>query len=339
MKILKICDAKNAEPNQEFAIEAIVLSTSEGMTKKNEKMTKFELQDKTGILNANIFASDDQNLVAFLKENIGKKPVKVSMVTNKGNNGNVYVNFAGQYRTLDDKKLEDFTTDFTPSSDILEDVLNKYISKIKAPDIKSVVNACLNDNPEDTKKFFTYPAGIMMHHRFERGLLYHTVSMLEDAEGLMGGADKLNKFKYNRDLVYAAIIIHDFFKIKEYKYENGTAVFDVNSILGHSAMACMFIHECYLRSLIDEETELQFAHILAAHHGEAEKGAIATPATKEALLVHMVDEFNAKENAMDNELVLLSEGQLMSNKNYCLDTRVYKPVSKATEDDSSVGYY
>lgn len=323
MELLKVCDLKRVKENQEFEVEAIVTSIVEDETSTGKKMYRVGLQDKTGDISANVFESN-QELVDFIKVYKDKYPIKFTMRTGKAVNGKIYPNFTGKAEALTDRSLDEFTTIFLPDIAVLDSELSKYIGKIKDNSLFTVANACVFDNKD---KFYTYPAGISMHHKYQGGLIHHTVGMLQQAEGLMDGSEKLCKFKYNRDLVYTAIIIHDIFKTREYKFEDGNTNVDVDIILGHSLMACNYIHEWFIKGVLDEETERQLMHIVASHHGKLEYNAIAKPATKEALLVHMIDEFNAKENALENEYVSLSDGQLQVGKNYCLDTNVYKPAT------------
>lgn len=342
MELKVIKEVKEVRIPCEFEIECAVKSVQEKTCKNGSPLYKIEIEDNTGTMVLNGF-ENDLKLVKIAKMCIQKYPVKLGIMASPNPKGGVYINIDGNMEVLKEKNLSDYCSDFTPNVEDLKIILNKYMDKLNVlnTELYEVCHKCIYDDDMDREKFFYYPAGIYMHHSYPHGLLYHTVSMLELAEGMMEACDKINRYQYQKDFVYAAIILHDFFKIKEYKLtdDKKSLEFDVDSLLGHSLLASEYVHDCYRDGMIDKVCEHQLKHILAAHHGSGEFGAITSPSTKEALLVHYIDEFNAKDNAMDNELVKLNEGQLSHDRNTCLDSRVYKPkgldTPKDQEDDTT----
>lgn len=319
---MTISEIKNVNDAETVMIKGIVNKVEELKTSKGSTMYGVQIEDKTGKLEFKIW--DNLAIYARMAEDcIGNCPCEFSIFVKPTDKGIFYnADFA---RPLDDEKIEDYSNDFTPSDDILNEKMNKYLSILKAnrEDLYNICNSLLAGEKGDD--FVNFPAGISMHHANPGGLMYHTVSMLEIAESMMEVTDKFTPIKYNREIVYAAIILHDFFKVEEYKVENNQTKMSRMSILSHYLMSCEYVYGCFKDGLIDLETRIELEHVIASHHGELEFGAIVTPATREALLVHYVDSFNAKDNAMVAEMITLEPGELAKQKNYCLNSTVYRP--------------
>jgi 3'-5' exoribonuclease len=73
---------------------------------------------------------------------------------------------------------------------------------------------------------------------------------------------------------------------------------------------------------IDKEKVMLLQHIVLAHHGKPEFGSSVPPLTKEALFVHMVDDFDAKMTIINKALDQTEPGQF-TNRVFALDDRSF----------------
>jgi 3'-5' exoribonuclease len=158
------------------------------------------------------------------------------------------------------------------------------------------VQAYLDDNDLMTK-FCKAPAAMSFHHAFIGGLLEHTLNAIEVADAVCPFYPGIN-----RDLVIAGIFLHDIAKTWELCYDCAFGYSDGGQLIGHIVKSAIWVEEKAKdaervlgeplpRPLIDV-----VQHIILSHHGDLDAGfgSAKSPATPEAMLVHYIDEIDAK---------------------------------------------
>jgi 3'-5' exoribonuclease len=129
-----------------------------------------------------------------------------------------------------------------------------------------------------------------MHHARVGGLLEHAVSCLKIARYLA------ELYPVDRDLLIFGAIFHDVGKVRELSWDKGAFAYTTEGrLLGHVVLGERLISS-YITALPDfpEELRLRLSHILISHQGETEYGSPERPKTLEALLVHLVDNLDAR---------------------------------------------
>jgi 3'-5' exoribonuclease len=159
------------------------------------------------------------------------------------------------------------------------------------PDLGGVLSMILFDNAEMLKRYKSWPAAKGAHHAFEGGLIEHTYMMFKGAQAIMG-VDVAYK-DVDKNVVLAAIVLHDVGKVVEYEYEPGlkSNVTNIGMLLGHISIAdSMIVRACTKKDIAPMSGRmLQMRHCILAHHGKKDWGSPVTPATLEATLVHQMD--------------------------------------------------
>lgn len=163
-------------------------------------------------------------------------------------------------------------------------------------------------------KFFapyaTHPAAKSMHHAFPGGLLNHTYQMLSMLAAICPGLP----YPVRIDHCALAILFHDYGKVYEYN-ESGDIQPDL-PLLGHIFISANRLYGYLKEKKVNEEQRKRIVHIVLAHHGTHEFGSPVVPATKEAILVHALDNLSAKMDAHD--------GTPHMERCYALDTNAVK---------------
>ena len=204
--------------------------------------------------------------------------------------------------------------------EICQSIQNRHLA--------ALVQAYLDD--EDLmNNFCKAPAAMSFHHAFIGGLLEHTLNSMEVA-------DLVVKFypKLNRDLVIAGIFLHDIAKTWELSYETAFSYSDGGQLVGHIVKSAVWVEQKaqvaqqILGEKIPQALIDVLQHIIISHHGEAEFGAIKTPATPEAIAVHIIENMDAK--LMMALSATRGEGQLGGEGNWsefmrAFSTRLYRP--------------
>ena len=197
--------------------------------------------------------------------------------------------------------------------------LEKIISNINDQEYKEVVEYIYNEKKE---AIIASPAAISVHHEFAPlGLLYHIVSMAESALFLASHYEPINK-----DLLLAGVLLHDIAKTIELQRESLSFTYSLEGkLIGHISLMASCIDEVCKKLNIDQEKTILLKHMILSHHGQLEFGSPVLPQIKEAILLHMIDDIDAKMMVVDKALHDIEPGQY-SQKVMALDNRIlYKP--------------
>lgn len=160
--------------------------------------------------------------------------------------------------------------------------------------VAALVQAFLDD-ADLMRNFRRAPAAMSFHHAYIGGLLEHTLNAMEVADALVRFYPTLN-----RDLVLAGIFLHDLGKTWELKYDTCFSYSDGGQLIGHIVKIAMWIEEKarVASQQLGEEIPRPLLdvlqHIVLSHHGELQFGAPKTPATPEAMAVHLIENMDAK---------------------------------------------
>lgn len=177
---------------------------------------------------------------------------------------------------------------------MFRDILT-YMDTISSEPIKKLLAAFLHD--EKTAELFRRaPAAKGFHHIYLGGLLEHTLSVVRLLDRAADHYPQLN-----RDLLIAGGILHDIGKIYEFSYDSLIAYSDEGRMIGHLVMGVEMINK-KIEAIPDfpPQTALALRHIILSHHGEFEYGSPKRPKTMEALVIHFMDDLDAKLNAFQS---------------------------------------
>ncbi len=172
--------------------------------------------------------------------------------------------------------------------------LTEILGTIRNRHLKALIDAYLNDSQLMTD-FQRAPAAMNFHHAFLGGLLEHTLNAVEISNVVCPFYPGLN-----RDVVIAGVFLHDIAKTWELTYETAFGYSDGGQLIGHIVKAAMWVEdkrreaEAKLGEKIPQPLVDVMQHIILSHHGETEFGSPKTPATPEALVVHSLENLDAK---------------------------------------------
>jgi len=173
--------------------------------------------------------------------------------------------------------------------------LLEILASIENLPLRNLISLFVKDS-DLMKRFCAAPAAMQMHHNYLGGLLEHTLNMLHAAQGLFPLYPRIQK-----DLVVAAIFLHDIGKTRELSYNVGIGYTDQGQLLGHiiqgsQMVARMADQLAAAGNPVPQPILDNLLHIIISHHGTLEFGAVRVPATPEAYMVHYIDNLDAKMN-------------------------------------------
>lgn len=184
----------------------------------------------------------------------------------------------------------------------LQDLITGYVNKIENKVLKTITVELLKKH---YTKFFWHPAAVTMHHNYYSGLAYHTYSMLKLSDAFL----ELYQF-FNRDLVYAGIILHDLGKVIELSGPKGTEYTKKGNLIGHLVISSNKIYQIAAELKYENTDEvISLMHIVLSHHGKLEYGSPKEPMIPEAMLVHLLDNADSKIASMEREVTKTEKGK------------------------------
>ncbi|HYB20959.1 MAG TPA: HD domain-containing protein [Thermodesulfobacteriota bacterium] len=190
-------------------------------------------------------------------------------------------------------QLEDYLPKTSKDIESMFRELKTIASGVRQPFLQKLLEDFFQDE-QWTKKFKMVPAAKAVHHVFLGGLLEHTLSVVQLAL-LIGprypGIDQ--------DLLLTGAVFHDMGKISELSWERAFDYTDPGRLLGHIILTVEMIDE-KMRAIPDfpDDLALLLKHLILSHHGEYEFGSPKLPMTLEAVLLHHIDDMDAKVNAI-----------------------------------------
>ena len=195
-------------------------------------------------------------------------------------------------------ELGDFVPKTSRDVEELWAELNGYVASFTNPDLQSLLLAFLDD-PEVSEALKAAPAAKSMHHAWIGGLLEHIVSLL-------GIADLAARHytEVNRDLLLTGVVLHDLGKLHELRWGTSFDYTLEGQLLGHITIGIGMV-EKKLANLPDFPDNLRVLveHLILSHHGKYEFGSPKLPMIPEALLLHYLDDLDAKMQTMRSEFV------------------------------------
>jgi 3'-5' exoribonuclease len=137
-----------------------------------------------------------------------------------------------------------------------------------------------------------HPAAKGMHHAYRGGLLEHVVSMAELATKVC-----LHYQDLDSDLILLGVLFHDLGKIRELGMMPGSDYTLEGRLVGHVVIGRdLLLERCAVIPDFPADLRLQLEHLVLSHQGKREFAAVVEPMTSEALVLHFIDDLDAKLN-------------------------------------------
>lgn len=177
---------------------------------------------------------------------------------------------------LDEKEQESVYTELTG-----------YFDKIQNEKLKTFLTDFFAEHKDKIK---VTPAAKVMHHNYIGGLMVHTLECLKYADINMD----LSEYKFNKDDIYAACILHDIGKIFEYTIDLESGIIDYDENFRKEWLS----HSQYGFAICMTNGFKEIARMIAAHHGRTDWGAIIDLDQRdlepELYFIHLIDNLSAK---------------------------------------------
>ncbi len=285
---MKTIYIKDIKPGEKIKDSFLVTEKNMAFSQKGAPYLNIRLKDKTGEVDGKIW----ENAVEWDKQ------------FNKGdiiqaNGGAVSFKSTVQLSITGLRKVDEADIDlaeYLPVAkgdiDVMFADLMAFVEQIETPCLRVLLHLFFNDE-KIAALFKKAPAAKGFHHVYIGGLLEHTLSVIRLLDQMTNHYQGIN-----RDILITGGILHDIGKIYEYSYDSIFDYSDQGRLIGHIVIGIEML-DAKIAALGDfpERLAMELRHLILSHHGTQEFGSPKRPKTLEALIVHFIDDLDAKVNA------------------------------------------
>ncbi len=202
----------------------------------------------------------------------------------------------------------------------LEADLSELRATVQNPQLRELLDAFFAPGSPVWKRFREAPAAKYYHQAYRHGLLEHTLSVAQGvsaAAALFPGID--------RDVAVTGALLHDIGKTQAYNDDPiAIELTDAGRLQGEIVLGYYLVRRQIERiEGFDPHSAEAVLHIVLSHHGALEHGSPVVPATREAALVHALDNLGGKLGSFDRLERELPEGEAWSRFDRALEGSAY----------------
>jgi 3'-5' exoribonuclease len=191
----------------------------------------------------------------------------------------------------------------------MEQDLHGLIETVRNPYLRRLLDELFGERSPVWKAFRAAPAAKFYHQAYVHGLLEHTLLVARSVSAISASFPGVD-----RDLAVAGALIHDIGKIEAYGLDPvAIELTDDGRLHGEIPLGYYLV-----RRRIEQiegfpwELARSLLHIQLSHHGTYENGSPVLPSTREATIVHAIDNLGGKLGSFDRLQKGLADGESWS---------------------------
>jgi 3'-5' exoribonuclease len=208
----------------------------------------------------------------------------------------------------------------------MEQALRDLIAQVRSPHLRTLLDRVLGPDAPTWPAFRDAPAAKRYHQAYRHGLLEHSLSVGEAVAVISTTFPHID-----RDVAITGALLHDLGKLDAYTSDPlAIDLTDLGKLHGEIALGYYRIRS-EIEAIGDFPAELATAvlHIILSHHGQLEHGSPVVPCTREATLVHMIDNLGGKLGSFDRLEKTLPNGSAWSGYDRALGGGAYFAARQA----------
>jgi 3'-5' exoribonuclease len=232
--------------------------------------------------------------------------------------------------TFDAKDLLDGPAREVPQ---MEGEVRELLETIQEPHLRILLQRVFGEGSELWAGYRVAPAAKYYHQAYPHGLLEHCLGVAQAVSAISATFPGID-----RDVAVTGALLHDIGKLEAYTDDpQNIDLTDAGRLQGEIALGYYRI-----RRMIEDiegfpaELAQAVGHIILSHHGSLEHGSPVVPCTREATLVHMIDNLGGRLGSFDRIEKELSPGRRWSGFDRAIGAGAFF-AERAAEDRSEAG--
>jgi 3'-5' exoribonuclease len=215
----------------------------------------------------------------------------------------------------------------------MEGEVRELLQTIQEPHLRILLERVFGEDSELWAGYRVAPAAKYYHQAYRHGLLEHCLEVAQAVSAIsatFGGID--------RDVAVTGALLHDIGKLEAYTEDpQNIDLTDAGRLHGEIALGYYRI-----RRAIEEidgfppELAQAVGHIILSHHGTLEHGSPVVPCTREATLVHMIDNLGGRLGSFDRLEKELAPGRRWSQFDRAIGSGAFFS-ERGVEDRAEIG--
>ncbi len=182
------------------------------------------------------------------------------------------------------------------SADQMEADLRDLLATVQCPHLRRLLDDVFAPGSPTWEHYRAAPAAKYFHQAYRHGLLEHCLSVAQGVSAMAATFPGID-----RDVAVAGALLHDIGKLDAYTNDPlAIDMTDLGKLQGEIPLGYYRV-----RRAIEElpgfppRTAAGLLHIILSHHGLLEHGSPVVPCTREATLVHMIDNLGGRLGSFD----------------------------------------
>jgi 3'-5' exoribonuclease len=191
----------------------------------------------------------------------------------------------------------------------MEAEVRELLATIQEPHLRILLERVFGEDSELWAGYRVAPAAKYYHQAYRHGLLEHCLGVAHAVSAISATFPGID-----RDVAVTGALLHDIGKLEAYTEDpQNIDLTDAGRLHGEIALGYYRI-----RRAIEEiegfppELAQAIGHIILSHHGALEHGSPVVPCTREATLVHMIDNLGGRLGSFDRLEKELAPGRRWS---------------------------
>jgi 3'-5' exoribonuclease len=214
----------------------------------------------------------------------------------------------------------------------MEGEVRELLATVQQPHLRALLERVFGEDSEMWAGYRLAPAAKHYHQAYRHGLLEHSLSVAQAVSAISATFAGID-----RDVAIAGALLHDVGKLETYTEEShAIELTDVGRLHGEIALGYYRIRRM-IEDIDGFPAELAHAvgHIILSHHGSLEHGSPVVPCTREATLVHMIDNLGGRLGSFDRLEKELAPGRRWSGFDRAIGAGAFFPSNGSASEEGS----
>jgi len=182
------------------------------------------------------------------------------------------------------------------SAEQMEADLRELLATVRNPHLAALLDRVFGEDSSLWAGYRVAPAAKYYHQAYCHGLLEHCLGVAQGVSAISATFPGID-----RDVAVTGALLHDIGKLDAYTDDpQSIDLTDLGRLHGEIALGYYRIRRT-IEDIDGFPDELAWAvlHIILSHHGSLEHGSPVVPCTREATLVHMIDNLGGRLGSFD----------------------------------------